>query len=513
MNPRLHNSMNDNKKIAVNSIVIFARLCITSIIGILASRLVLDALGASDYGLYNVVGGIVTLLNVMNTAMLSTTYRYIAFEIGKGENGRPNAVFNTSLLIHFVFAGVILLLGLTIGLWYINNYLNVPEGSMGDARFVFLISLFTTSFSTLLVPYQGLLVAYERFSSTAIIDIITGLIRFGVLALLLYSADNSLRMYSIIQVCYTVMAGLSYTFLCYKSYFSVVKLKFHKEVKLIKDMMSFALWTLFGAVASIGKTQGCVLLINYFFGTLVNAAYAIGNQIESYVLMFARSLNSATVPQITKSFSSGNDGRSILLTSYISKYTFIMMMMVAFPVLLDIDFILGVWLKEVPEGANLFCRLIILNAIIGCLGEGIPALINATGRIKTYQIIFHTFNLLGLPIAFLAFKLGYNQYSIMYVYIGINLAAAILRLYLLKRLYHFDISLIIKVSYVKMAIMSIPLLAFYYLYNPINYSIGGHLIGLLLSELYLMAVVLLFGTDKIERAKALDFIKSTLHRA
>lgn len=254
--------MNENKKIAVNSIVIFSRLCITSIIGIFASRLVLDALGASDYGLYNVVGGIVTLLNVMNTAMLSTTYRYIAFETGKGDNGRPNAVFNTSLLIHLVFAGVILILGLTVGLWYINNYLNVPDGSMGDARFVFFISLFTTSFSTLFVPYQGLLVAYERFAATALIDIITGIIRFVAIAVLLYKVDNSLRVYSVIQVSYTVIAGLSYAFLCYKRYFSVVKFKLYREKALIKEMMSFALWTLFGAVASIGKTQGCVILIN-----------------------------------------------------------------------------------------------------------------------------------------------------------------------------------------------------------------------------------------------------------
>lgn len=500
--------MNDNKRIAVNSFVIFARLCITSIIGIFASRLVLDALGASNYGLYDVVGGIVTLLNVMNTAMLSTTYRYIAYEIGKGESGRPNAVFNTSLLIHFGFAVFILLIGLTVGLWYINNYLNIPDDSMADARFVFLVSLLTTSFSTLLVPYQGLLVAYERFASTAIIDIVTNLIRFGALVLLLYSVDNSLRVYSIIQVGYTVVAGVSYTVLCYNNYYSTVKLKLYKEKSLIKEMMSFALWTLFGAVASIGKTQGCVILINYFFGTLVNAAYAIGHQIESYVLMFARSLNSAAVPQITKSFSGGNDGRSLLLTSYISKYTFIMMMMVAFPVLLEIDFILGIWLKEVPEGAGVFCRLIILNAVIGCLGEGIPALINATGRIKTYQIIFHTFNLLGLPIAFFVFKLGYDQYSIMYVYIGINIAAALLRLYLLKKLYDFDISMIVKVSYVKIAIISVPLLIGYFIYNPVDFSLVGHLVGLVMAELYLILVVFLLGIDKHEKELLLSFVRN-----
>lgn len=504
--------MNDNKIIAYNSVIIFLRLIITSVVGIVASRIVLDALGASDFGLYNVVGGIVVLLNVVNTAMLSTTYRFLAFEIGKKENGLPNKVFNASLLVHCCFALFIIIIGLTVGEWYVNNILNVDECKLPDARFVFHVSLLTTAFSTVLVPYQGLLVAYEKFSVNAVIDIVSCLIRLFVLFLFIYQDVNRLRLYSIIMFSYTVLAGLMYLIYCYRNYKVVIKLRIYKQVVLIREMMSFALWTLFGAVSSIGKTQGSAMIINFFFGTTVNAAYAVANQIESFILMFARSLNNAAIPQITKNYSGGNHNRSILLTSYISKYTFILMSLVAFPVLLEMDFLLGLWLKEVPEGATEFCKLMVLGGLIGCLGEGIPALVNATGNIKVYQIIFHTFNLLGLPIAFVFYKSGSNPYVILEVYCVIYFLSALLRLFLLKYLYKFEIMFLINKSYVRIFAVTIPLAIYYYFYNTDGMDVKYHIIYGFLSELFMLFVIAVLGTDKNERNKILGFVKARLKR-
>lgn len=504
--------MNDNKIIAYNSVIIFLRLIITSVVGIVASRIVLDALGASDFGLYNVVGGIVVLLNVVNTAMLSTTYRFLAFEIGKKENGLPNKVFNASLLVHCCFALFIIIIGLTVGEWYVNNILNVDECKLHDARFVFHVSLLTTAFSTVLVPYQGLLVAYEKFSVNAVIDIVSCLIRLFVLFLFIYQDVNRLRLYSIIMFSYTVLTGLMYLIYCYRNYKVVIKLRIYKQVVLIREMMSFALWTLFGAVSSIGKTQGSAMIINFFFGTTVNAAYAVANQIESFILMFARSLNNAAIPQITKNYSGGNHNRSILLTSYISKYTFILMSLVAFPVLLEMDFLLGLWLKEVPEGATEFCKLMVLGGLIGCLGEGIPALVNATGNIKVYQIIFHTFNLLGLPIAFVFYKSGSNPYVILEVYCVIYFLSALLRLFLLKYLYKFEIMFLINKSYVRIFAVTIPLAIYYYFYNTDGMDVKYHIIYGILSELFLLFVIAVLGTDKNERNKILGYVNARLKR-
>ena len=505
--------MNDNKKIAINSVVIFLRLVITSLVGIYISRIVLDALGASDYGLYNVVGGIVTMLNVMNSAMLSTTYRYIAFELGKGEKGDSQRVFNTCFQIHIFFACLIILLGLTLGEWYIDNYLNVAEGKLTDAKFVFHISLLTAAISTLLVPFQGLIVAYEKFSVNAIVDIISFLFRLGVVVAFIYSDDNRLRLYSVLQLSYNLLSCSLYLTYCLKNYFSIIKWHIYNDWSLCKEMFSYATWTLFGAFAAFGKTQGSAIIVNFFFGTVVNAAFAVSNQVESFILMFARSLSNAAVPQITKNFSSGNEVRSIKLTSYISKYTFLLMCLVAFPVMLEMEFLLGLWLKEIPDGTVLFCQLTVLGGLIGCLGEGIPSLINATGRIKTYQIIFHTFNLMGLPVSFIFYKNGAPAETILIVYCVIGVLAAFLRIILLKIIYKFDIRMLIEVSYSKIFIISLPLIVYNYFYNCSQFSLSEHFCGILLSELFLFLVIALIGTDSTERGIIKNFLQSKIQKS
>ena len=495
--------VNNNKTIALNTGFIFVRLIIVSLVGLFASRIVLDALGASDYGLYNVVGGIVTLLNVFNTAMLSTTYRYIAAELGKGSEGNLNKVFNICFLIHATFALIIVLLGITIGEWYIHNYLNVNPERIGDAEFVFLLSLFTSSLSVILVPYQGLLTAYEKFNVLAIRDIVTKILYLVVIYSVLYSDKNRIRLYAWIQLGYTILYNGSYLVYCIIKYSKVIRLRLYKEFGLIKEMMGFAFWILFGTISSVGKSQGSVILINYFFGPIVNAAYAVASQLESFIQQFARSLNTAAVPQITKSYSGGNAGRSMSLTSYISKYTFILMAIVAFPVLLEMDFLLSLWLKQVPEGTVAFCKLLVLSGLLGTLGEGIPALIAATGNIRFFQVVFYLFNLLGLPVAWILFKMGYNQNTLLVLYCVINFINTFIRLSILKRYYHFDISQLIKVSYVRVLYMSLPLIAFYYIYTSRSPFSNNHIIGLIISEFFLLVDVVSLGLESKER----DLIK------
>ena len=499
--------MNDNKRIAFNSIIVFVRLVVTSVISLFASRIVLDALGASDFGLYNVVGGIVVVLNVFNNAMLATTYRFIAAELGKGDKGDLNKVFNTSFMIHAGFALLIIILGLTVGIYYINHYLNVDAGKLDDARFVFYISLVTTAISTMLIPFQGLITANERFDVLAIRDIVTRIAFFIAIYFILYIDTNRLRLYAWIQLGYNIIYNGSFYIYCRHKYRDVSRLKVYKDLSLVKEIASFALWTLFGAVASVAKSQGCVIIINFFFGTIVNAAFAVATQVENLIQQFARSLNSAAVPQITKNYSGGNQGRSIVLTSYISKYTFIIMTMVAFPMLVEMDFLLGLWLKEIPAGTVDFCKLMILGGLLGTLGEGIPALVNATGNIRIYQVVFHTFTLLGLPIAWIFYKIGANQNCILVVYCVIYFVSTFVRLFLLKRLYRFDIGQIIKVSYLKICIISIPLLVFYFLYDSTFFSTLGHIIGLSCSELFLLISVLIVGLDRNEREVINNYLK------
>lgn len=491
--------MNENKKIAVNSIILFGRLCVVSIISLVGSRVVLQALGVSDFGLYNVVGGIVALLNIFNTAMVSTTYRYIAFELGRGDQGDTNKVFNTSLAIHAGFAAVILVLGLSIGLLYVNNFLNVALEKLGDARFVFFISIVTTMISTLFVPYHGLLVAYERFHVPAIIDVIANLVRLGLLFVLLHYGGNRIRLYSLIMLSFIVLQSLLVYLYSYKNFKDVIAFKIQRDGKLYKEMFGFSGWILFGATASVGKTQGSAIIINYFFGTIVNGAYAVATQVEHFIQLFARSLSNAAIPQITKSFSSGDLSRSTFLASYISKYTFVLMSLVAFPVLMEMDFLLELWLKEVPEGATIFCRLIVLGALLSSVGEGIPALVQASGRVKYFQLTMSTISLMGLPCSILFFFFGYAPYTILVIYCVISVLAAIIRLYLLKRILNIDVLFFVKTSYLRVIYISIPLGFIYFFYNSNNFTFWQHILGILILEVLLIVDIVLLGMDNNER--------------
>lgn len=503
--------MNDNKKIAFNSIIIYLRLCVVSLISIVLSRVVLDALGASDYGLYNVVGGIVLLLNVVNSSMTSTTYRYLAFEIGKKDKGDPNKIFNTSLLIHIGFALAVIVIGEPLGEWYILNYLNVAPESIPDAQFVFRLSITAAAVNTVFVPNQGLLVAYEKFTATALIDIVSNLLKLGLIILFIYADTSRIRLYGVIMLVYTIFNSISYYLYCRRFHQGVIRFNIVKDKSLYKEMVSFSGWTMFGAAANVGKTQGCAIIINYFFGTLVNAAYAIAHQVETFIMMFARSLGSAAVPQTTKSFSAGDVQRAISLTSRISKYTFVLMALISFPVILEIDFLLGLWLKEVPEGASEFCRLIILGNLLGCLGEGIPNLINACGKIKAYQVVVHTVLILGLPISYAFFKMGYSPYTISIVYCVINFVNSFVKLYMLRRVQGFDVWAFMKISHMRIFAISIPLTLFY-LFYPQMTSLSAHVIGLFSSVLFYVLVLVICGLDNEERTKVKLFIGKKIIR-
>lgn len=492
--------MNENKKIAFNSIIIFVRLCVVTVISLISSRIVLQALGASDFGLYNVVGGIVLLLNVINTAMVSTTYRYIAFELGKGEKGNTNKVFNASFAIHASFSIIILILGLTAGLFYVNNYLNVEADKLSDARFVLILSIVTTMISTFFIPYSGLLVAYERFHVPAIIDVISNLLKLCFLFSLLYYDGSRLRLYSLIMLGFSVIKCTLVYFYSRKYFYTVIRLNIPHDMKLYREIISFSGWILFGTCSSVGKTQGSAMIINYFFGTVVNAAFAIANQIDHFVQLFARSLNNAAIPQITKSFSGGNKQRSVKLASYISKYTFILMSIVSIPIMIDIDYILSIWLKDVPEGSSLFCQLMILGALIGSTGEGVPALIHASGKIKYFQLTLPVISLMGLPLSVVLYIFGSSPEMILIVYCFISFVTAIVRLFLLKYILKIDVKYFVKTSYLKIVLMAIPMIGLYYLFVPAGNNFISHILGYVFIEVFLVMDFLLLGTDKNERS-------------
>ena len=500
--------MNDNKRIAYNSVYIFFRLCIVSLVSIIASRIVLDALGASDYGLYNVVGGIVALLNVVNMAMSSATYRFIATEMGKGENGQLNKVFNVSLTIHFVFALVILLLGVTLGEYYVDHWLNVDPSKLSDARFVFYVSLATTCFATIMVPYNGLLVAYEEFLAVSIFEVLASIMKLTAIFTVLLNVPNRLICYSFIMMGTVVInhgGRYLYSFFRYRD---VIRIKRYREKTLYREVLSFSGWTSLGAFSNVANTQCTAMIINYFFGTIVNAAFSVANQINGFILMFANSLNTSAVPQITKSLSGGNSTRSVSLTVKISKYTFFLMLFVSFPVLMELDFLLDIWLKEVPVGANYYCILIVLSGILLSVSQGVGSLIAASGKIKVFKIVEMIFTLAVLPLGALAFKMGANAYALSAIICVANLIRIPIVMLLVKKVVDVDIKNDFLPTYRKMVYVFVPLCVLFFLYHPENLSVLGHIGGLVGSLCICVLLVYLLGLDTREK----NLVKSTINK-
>lgn len=453
----------NNILILKNSGILFFRLIVTTLIGLFSSRFIIQGLGASDFGLYSVVGGIVVMMVFLNTVLISTTYRFIAYEIGKGNYEGVNRVFNISLVIHLCLALLVLLFTETIGVYYVNNYLNIDAGKLTDALLVLRFSTYATVFAIVSIPYQGLVTAQEKFAVKAAIEIIRSLLVFFVALAIIYYTGNRLRLYALLIAIVNIVPALLFFAYCTRKYSEIVKWSFQRGISKYKEMIGFSGWIMIGAAASVGQTSGAALIINTFFGTVLNAAFGIANQVNSLVLMFARNLGQAAIPQITKSFSSGDTERTISLAAYISKYTVFLMLIPALPVLLETEFLLTLWLGNLPPYTVVFCQLMIINALISGLGGGLPAVIQATGKIKYFQLILSTTSLLSLPIAYFLFKAGYAPPSILVALISTALINVVVWQILLKKIIDFDVRFFLKTAYLKIlyvSVLIIPLFLF-----------------------------------------------------
>ena len=396
--------MEGNKKIAINTVFLYTKFIITTILSLLISRLVLQALGESDYGLYAVVGGIVAMLNTLGATMTSTSYRYISVEIGKGKDGNINKIYNTILVVHIAFALTLVLLGETIGVFYINNYLNIDPAKLSDALFILHLSLLTTAFSVISFPMNGLIMAREKFLFTSVVEIINALLKTVFVFVLIYYEGNKLRFYSISLAVIQFTTPLIYQIYCRIKEPKVVKWNFNKNLNDYKQLFSFTFWIFLGAIALIGKIQGCVLIINFFFGTILNAAYGLATQVNHAVINFTSTLRQAAIPQIMKSHGKGDENRSLSLVYYISKYSFLSMNIVAIPIIININYILHLWLDKAPEYTNIFICLMLVNGMISNLGAGFDACIQATGNIRKNQIGYSIINLTTLPLIYILYS-------------------------------------------------------------------------------------------------------------
>ena len=445
----------DNATIAKNTIIVYIRLIVTAVVGLISSRYVLQILGASDFGLYSVIGGVIAMFTFISGSLQSTTVRFINYELGKA-SGDLNKVFNIARQIHIVFAFVILLVAEIVGVYYIQNYLNVESGKTPDAFFVFHVSIVVACLGIVNVPYQGLMVAHEKFSHVACIEIFCAICKLLLIVGLIYLPTNALRAYAAGMSLLTLLSFAIYLLLCRKYWPSIVKYKLVKGQKQHKEMLIFNNYTLLSTISLMGRNQGSNLLINFFYGTIVNAAYAISNTVHVYVNTFAGSFDQASAPQITQNISKGNHERALYLVNHTCRICILLVEIVYFILIADIDYVLYLWLgTNVPAGTAEFCRLTLLLAVVSATSGGLAQYIKGIGRIKWFTICMTLLYMMGLGVAIIIYKNNGSPYSIVVIFIVADLLTRCSQLLLLKRITNFPIRAFLSEAYFRPALVFI----------------------------------------------------------
>lgn len=505
--------MNDNKRIILNTGVLYVKLILTTIIGLVSSRIILNALGANDYGLYSVVGGIVTFLNVIGTTMVSVSYRYLAVELGKGNQGNANKVYNTVYMIHLVLAVCLVFIGETLGLYYVNNILNVVDSKVADAQFVLHVSLLTTAISVMSVPANGLIIAREKFLFTSLTEIGVAIMKLGLVIALGYYLGNRLRAFALIMGVVTLVTRIAYVIYCRRKDATIIKWHFNKCWKDYKEIFSFAWWSLFGAIAVIGKEQGAAMIINFFFGTALNAAFGLASQVNRYVITFTNSLNQAAVPQIMKNYGGGNQERSLNIVYVITRISTLILLVMVVPLLFCMDDILKIWLKEVPEYTTIFASWMLINGFVMVLGSGFDPCIQSTGNIRKNEIGYGLINLALLPIIYVLYKMGCPSYANVIVLPFLSLITRIFQIYILKRQTEFKFATYFKKSIIPsfstLIVAVIPLFALRLIWgHTIIHTIEFIIIGVCWTAFSIWLV----GIKKNEKQILLSFLRTKLNK-
>lgn len=426
--------------------MLYIRMLLMMVVSLYTSRVVLATLGVTDFGIYGVVGGVVSMFSFLNNAMASGTQRYLTYELGSGDLKRLGRVFCTSVNIHFLFAFIVLLLSETIGLWFLYNKMIIPIERETAAFWTFQFSVFSAILMIISTPYNALIIAREKMSTFAYISIFEVIAKLLIVYLLMFSNWDHLIFYSVLIFTVQLLIRCIYGWYC-KINFPESSYHYYYDRFLFKEMFLFSTWNFWGSFAAITFTQGLNLLLNVFFGPVINASRTIAVQVQAAVVQFSGNFQTALNPQITKKYAIGDLNAMHSLIYRGSKFSFLLLYIIAFPILLRTNFALSLWLGEVPKYACIFVRLMLSISIIDAVANPFMTAASATGKIKKYQTFVGMLLLLIVPLSYVTLKLGAAPYSVFIVHLCICICAFFLRIYLVRPL----ISLPIK-GYIKNAI-------------------------------------------------------------
>lgn len=446
----------NNKRIAKNTMFLYMRMGISMLVGLYTSRIVLDALGVDNYGIYNVVGSFIVAFTFISGPLGTATQRFLNFELGKGSDGRLNKVFNLSFYTYLVLAAILVVIIEIAGYWFLTYKMQMPSERSEAAYFAFHMSVLTLVINLLRTPFEALIIAYERMSFYAYISIADVLLKLLNAFLLLYVSFDKLKIYSLNMLVISVIV-LIVTLGYIKSNFRDVKIqhpRYNWDKSLFKEMMGFSGWSLFGSVASMTANQGLNILLNLFFGVVVNAAMGIANQVNTAVVQFVSNFQVAFRPQIVKYYAQNNieELRRLILNT--SKYSYLLLFAIACPVCFNMDFLLRVWLKNPPEYATEFAVMMLIYALLETLSAPMWMTVQATGKIKKYQLVISSVMFLNIVLSYIFLKIGFGPVTVLLIKCCLDFVYLIVRLIFMKAKIDFSIKEFIKRTILPIFIVS-----------------------------------------------------------
>lgn len=428
-----------NARIARNSVLMTIRMVFVLIVSIFTTRVVLEALGVDDYGTYNVVCGFVSLFTLFSTAASNGIQRFYNVEIGKNSETGARDVYVTSIHIQLIVAFIIVILSETIGLWYLNNKMVIPEGREYAAFCIFQFSVIQFVLAIVQTPYSASIIAHERLDYFAIVSILDVLLKFGIAFIIANSSIDKLILYGLLMLIIGVSDFLLYSVYAYRK-FPEIRYKFIWKRDLFYSMLYFSGWNIFGSFANITKEEGINLVLNYFCGPIVNAARGVASQINSAIQSFVQSLSISVRPQVVQSFARGETERTFRLTYSISKLSCCVLIIMGYPIVLEINYILHLWLgNNVPDHTSSFVVIILLTSIVNNLNAAISGVVHASGEMRNYQLSGSVFSIFTIILAIITSKLGLAPESVLWVSLIMTLFGHVVGMIILKSIVDYSI--------------------------------------------------------------------------
>lgn len=427
----MQNQIENNKRLAKNTIFLYFRMLLLMFVGLYASRVLLRTLGVEDYGLYNVVGSIVTMFSFLNATLSTSTQRFLNIELGKNDVESVKKVFSTSLFLHLILVALVLVLAETIGLWYVMEKLVVPPGRETAAMFVYQFSVISICIQIIQLPFMSTIIAHEKMNVYAYVSVYEGLAKLGILFAIQVLPYDNLIMYAMLLLCVQASVALIYNIFCQK-HFVEARFRFYYEKELFRSMLGFSGWNIVGNLASVCNSQGLNMVMNAFFGTAINAARGIAFQVHGLVQQLIGNFQLAVKPQVIKYYAAGQMEEMTNLVFNAAKYSAFLVIIATVPLILEIRPILKLWLGDYPEYTVIFAQLILFRSIVSSMTGNIVMVVHASGYLKNVGLFSGTILLLVLPISYVLLKMGFPPYIPFVINIGAALGDAFFELYWMR---------------------------------------------------------------------------------